>query len=678
MPSSTPTSLPTSPQKRVVITATSQPTRFHSATVDHHDFNVHLERVYLSIGHRDLLTNAALTLQKGIHYGLVGRNGTGKSTLLQALADGLFEGISSHMRVMHVHQLAHTTLHSTSPAATDSASTDSASVLDVLLAGDKSRAIRQHHIALLETALETQSVRQTLLQLERDVTQLARSKMERVAEKRSGLRGLTARNQVLALERKIQMVDEALLAARDDMDDDVVRANAWLEALYAQDDLSSEARAREILASIGLPLAQQDTPFDVLSGGWKMRVFLAQIEFLQPDLLLLDEPTNHLDMQRIQWVQQFIATRLNDTTIVTVSHDRAFLNAVADTIIVMKTDRTLGYFAGNFDTFEKTRLDKELFNARLEAKVAAKTEALETQVAQMALRGRQSNDHKKMEAAVVKRKKLDLVGNQKNDKGHRFRLQKNRSGYYDTLRDGAKDQYIDLHLPEVWNIPLTPDISSHAILSVEKLYFAYPGTKQPLLKNINFNVHRGQRTVLMGSNGCGKSTLIQLLDQSTKMVAPVESVKIAPLANVRALTQDIVETLASESNTPLRLLGAPTEDAGRRHLARFGLRGEFVSAAPASTLSGGQAMRLALGLVTYPTSPQLLILDEPTNHLDMSSIGSLLEALKGYEGAVLVVSHDVHFLTTFEPDVVLHLSDNGTLAQLASVADGIRLARGSL
>ncbi|KAF0720042.1 hypothetical protein As57867_000596, partial [Aphanomyces stellatus] len=608
---------------------------------------------------------AQLKLEAGVHYGLVGRNGTGKSTLLQALGDGLFEGISSHIHVMYVHQLFHVDLDDGG---------GSTSVVDVLLSGDKSRAARQHQITALEAALEHQTIHRTLEELEFEATDAAREKMARVAIKRSGLRGLTARNQLLALEHKVKAMADKLEKEQDvvftDTDDEILHANDWLETLYAQEDMSSESRAREILADIGLPLDQHDAPFQTLSGGWKMRVFLAQIEFLRPDLLLLDEPTNHLDLPRIQWVQNFIATRLEDITIVTVSHDRTFLNAVADQMIVMRTNQTLGYFAGNYDTFEQAVQDKEIFNARLDAKITAKTEKMEKQVAQMSIQGRKGGDDKKMAAAASKKKKIERVGNEKNEHGHRFKVNRDRAGYHFDLRDGAQDQFIDLHVAESWSFPPTPEVSSHTVLSVEKLNFGYTAEK-PLLKNISFNIHKGERVVVLGCNGTGKSTLIKLLCQ-TILPQKEGCVKVPPLVQVRALTQDIVETLHHESKTPLQLLGADNEELGRKHLARFGLRGAFVSAAPASTLSGGQAMRLAMGLVMYPTAPQLLILDEPTNHLDMSSIDSLLQAMQSYEGAVLLISHDVHFLNAFAPDHVLWLTKRGEVKPLNDIDEFIR------
>ncbi|CAK4070534.1 unnamed protein product [Aphanomyces euteiches] len=641
-----------------LIMARSQQDRFHLATIDHNDKNIHLLQVGLSIGNRELLVDAELKLEAGVHYGLVGRNGTGKSTLLQALGDGLFEGISSHIQVMYVHQLFHVDLDE-----------DKLSVVNVLLSGDKERVARQRQIELLEAGLETQTVHQTLKQLDYEGVEAARAKMERIAIKRSGLRGLTARNKLLELEHKVEEAKAKLneKSNEPDTEDEILRANEWLDALYSHEDMSSEPRAREILSAIGLPIEQHDAPFHQLSGGWKMRVFLAQIEFLQPDLLLLDEPTNHLDLPRIEWVKNFILTRLEDLTIVTVSHDRAFLNAVTDAIIVIKTNKTLGYYSGNYDTFEQAIKDKELFNERLDSKIAAKTEKLEKQIAQMTVQARRTSDDKKLSAAASKRKKLEYVGNQKNDKGHRFRISRDRIGYFDTLRDGAHDQMIDLHMVEPWSFPITPEVQTHSLLSVENLSFGYTSDKL-LLKNVSFNIHKGERVVLLGCNGTGKSTLIKLITQTLRPDRDA-SIRVAPTVQIRALTQDIIETLHDESKTPLQLLGAETEEAGRKHLARFGLRGAFVSAAPASTLSGGQAMRLAMGLITYPTCPQLLILDEPTNHLDMSSIDGLIDAVKKHEGAVLLISHDVHFLEAFAPDLVLWLTKRGEVKRLNHVGE---------
>ncbi|KAF0711751.1 Aste57867_5102 [Aphanomyces stellatus] len=236
----------TRPAPSSAIVATSQQDRFHLATIDHENYNIKLIDVCLSIGNRELLVGAQLKLEAGVHYGLVGRNGTGKSTLLQALGDGLFEGISSHIHVMYVHQLFHVDLDDGG---------GSTSVVDVLLSGDKSRAARQHQITALEAALEHQTIHRTLEELEFEATDAAREKMARVAIKRSGLRGLTARNQLLALEHKVKAMADKLEKEQDvvftDTDDEILHANDWLETLYAQEDMSSESRAREILADIG-------------------------------------------------------------------------------------------------------------------------------------------------------------------------------------------------------------------------------------------------------------------------------------------------------------------------------------------------------------------------------------------------------------------------------------------
>jgi ATP-binding cassette subfamily F protein 3 len=171
------------------------------------------------------------------------------------------------------------------------------------------------------------------------------------------------------------------------------------------------------------------------------------------------------------------------------------------------------YFQGNYDTFEQTMKDKEVFNARLADKIAVKTEKAQAQVAQMTIQAKKTGNDKLLVAAASKQRKLDQgrIGNEKNDKGHRFRLNHDRVGYFETVRGGPQDLCIDLHTPEHWSIPQPLDVQAQTLVSLENLSFSYTSATTPLLRNITFQIHKQERVVLLGANGTGKSTLIQLI-----------------------------------------------------------------------------------------------------------------------------------------------------------------------
>ena len=379
------------------------------------------------------------------------------------------------------------------------------------------------------------------------------------------------------------------------------------EIVRAHDGYTLEARASFILEGLGIPVKQHRMPLATLSGGFKLRVLLAQVLLGGPDVVMLDEPTNHLDILSIRWLEKFLAGYKGCA--ITISHDQRFLDNVATHVLDVDYG-TITLYTGNYSAFaiEKTaiRERKQFEIDKAEAEIAHKRAFVE--------RFR----YKATKAAQAQ-----------------SRLKQIEKIEVEELADTSRRS------PRFSFVPERP--SGRDVLTAEGIAKAY-GDHQ-VLRDVSLVVRRGERVGVIGPNGLGKSTLLRIL--VGRLEADEGEARWGHEARVGYFAQDHREILQDPNATALDTLWAVRPREGnafvRGHLGRVLFSGDDVQKRVAS-LSGGEAARLVFGCIAAD-QPNVLVLDEPTNHLDLESIQALVDALKAFEGTLLFVSHDRWFVS---------------------------------
>jgi ATP-binding cassette subfamily F protein 3 len=381
-----------------------------------------------------------------------------------------------------------------------------------------------------------------------------------------------------------------------------------------------EPKAKRILAGLAFRESDFDRPARAMSGGWIMRAHLARLLIMEPDLLLLDEPTNHLDLESLGWFQEYL--RQYPGAILMISHDREFLNQLVGSIIEIAHSKLVRY-RGTWDNYIEQKAARE--EQQLSAYKNQQKEIASLQLFADRFRAKAS----KASQAQSKLKQID-------------RMEKIEAPQ-------AQGKKIKFRFPQ----PVRSGLRAIALKEVDHAY-----GDLVVYRGLNFEAERGQRTVLVGPNGAGKSTLLKLLAG----VLPVQRGTRELGHNVRVgyFSQSRVDTLNVRNTVLENVLDAPdpvSEQTARTVLGSFLFRGDDVFK-PVAVLSGGEKSRLALvRLLLDP--PNLLLMDEPTTHLDIGSIDALIAALLQYEGTLIFISHDVHFIRAIAKSV-LHI-DAGRL-----------------
>ncbi len=504
------------------------------------------QAVTLRRGTRILLQDVTLTIQPGEHWGIVGRNGSGKSSFL-ALVLGTRDTAGLHP--------------------------------------DQGEVQLSTSLALAHVAQETPAV--------------SRSALDYVIDGDAELR---------SLEQQLAEADAAGLGERH-------------ATLYTQletiDGYTAPTRAARLLSGLGFSEEQIQNPVSSFSGGWRMRLNLAQALMCRSDLLLLDEPTNHLDLDAVLWLQSWLQTYPG--TVLLISHDRDFLDLCVDHIGLLSEQR-LQCFTGNYSAYEiqhASQLAQHQAAHKKQQRAIAHMHSFVERFRAKATKARQAQSRLKALA------RLEIIAPAHVDSPFQFEFQ-------------------------------PPKDIPHPLLTLHNADLGYGD--ETLLNQINLNLLPGDRLGLLGPNGAGKSTLIKALAGE---LLPLNGQR-KPAQNLRIgyFAQHQLEQLQGNDSPLLHLQridknlsGRLSEQELRNYLGGFGFVGDQVLD-PVAPLSGGEKARLVLALLVYQR-PNLLLLDEPTNHLDLDMRHALTLALQGFEGALLVVSHDRHLLRSVSEQFIL-------------------------
>jgi ATPase subunit of ABC transporter with duplicated ATPase domains len=425
---------------------------------------------------------------------------------------------------------------------------------------------------------------------------------------------------VSAVAAELKQLEDAMgdPERADDMDDIVARYGEVQARFEELDGYALDGRAREVLAGLSFSQEMMDNDVGALSGGWKMRVALARILLMRPDVMLLDEPSNHLDLESLIWLETFL--KGYEGALLMTSHDREFMNRIVSKIIEIDGG-SLTTYSGNYDFYEQQRA---LAEKRQQAQFDRQQAMLAKEMRFIERFKARASHAAQVQSRIKTIEKIDRVEPPKRRQSVAF------------------------------DFPPAPR-SGEEVVTLRRVSKGYGSRK--IYETLDFQVRRKERWCVMGVNGAGKSTLLKLIAGATEpdagTVAVGSSVKMGYFA------QHAMDLLDGE-RTVFQSLEDAFPQAGQGSLRAlagcFGFSGDDVEKR-CRVLSGGEKARLVMAIMLYDP-PNFLVLDEPTNHLDMTTKETLITALARYEGAMLFVSHDRRFLAALS-NRVLELTPEG-------------------
>jgi ATPase subunit of ABC transporter with duplicated ATPase domains len=551
-----------------------------------------VKNVTLSRGGTVLIRDASFLIGKGEKAGLVGVNGAGKTTLMRALRGELDTDAGSVSRPKRTGYLGQERLADDLLAGASAGAP--VAVRDAMLAGRDLAAI----------AAELRAIEAQLAQVSPD-----EAKVPAVATTGRSARKPAPANPL-----------DALLTRYGELEERFSRAGGY----------AAEHEIVQLLQGLGLGDVELERPVQALSGGQKTRLALARVLFAVPNLLLLDEPTNHLDGPATRWLMDYLARFPG--TVLLISHDLALLDSAITRVLHLDAAaRTITAYTGNYSSYQRQRTQAEESAAAQAERQQAKIARLEEQADWMRVKTAKLARRAKVLDHVVERLREELP---------------------DPATLPRRERALALDLPIVRQ-------SGRIVFKVERLSKSFGGPA--VLTDLSFTVERGQRLVVIGRNGAGKTTLLRLLAGLTPPSrGHVETGQMVDLGyyaqeheSLHTGLSLLEELRLAASEMPHRASAPPGDGQLRSLLGRFLFSGEQAFQ-KVGTLSGGEKTRLALARLMLGGSNTLL-LDEPTNNLDPISRDRVREALAGYKGTLVIVSHDTEFVAALEPDLALLL-----------------------
>lgn len=429
------------------------------------------------------------------------------------------------------------------------------------------------------------------------------------------MKNQTAMQVVLSGDAQLEILNQKLRAFEIELADPDISAERMDQVLIEMGEVQTEfekrggydleTRAEEILTGLGILPSEHHKQMQEFSGGWKMRIALARVLVIKPDLILMDEPTNYLDLETILWLEQWLQNF--EGAIFMTTHDRNFMNNVCKKLVEI-AHRKVTVYSGNYDFYERER---KVRLEQLKAEHKRQQDSIQKDEEFIAKFKARASHAAQVQSRVKKLEKIDMIELPPEEQSIDFE--------FSTPPRGGDDVVVIKDLKKIWD--------------EEKLVF----------ENFNTTVKRKDKLAVVGVNGAGKSTLLKLITGHTAPSAG--EVLVGPSVKVGYFSQfsfDVLNPQATVLEEVQKELKQASDGYLRNLLAAFLFRGDDVHK-KVKFLSGGEKSRLILAVLLSQNN-NFLVLDEPTNHLDIKSREVLLQALQKYEGTIVFVSHDRHFL----------------------------------